>query len=61
MRLLGVEKIEDLGPKHVSDDLTMLLPCILIYFQINSRMVERDIYDGPAGFEKFGLWVKARL
>ncbi|TVY62902.1 Cytochrome b2 [Lachnellula suecica] len=28
---------------------------------INSRMVERDIYDGSAGLEKLGLWVKANL
>ncbi|KAH6709529.1 FMN-dependent dehydrogenase [Leptodontidium sp. 2 PMI_412] len=44
MRLLGVEKISDLGPKN-----------------INSRAVERDIYDGHAGLEKLGLWVKANL
>lgn len=28
---------------------------------INSRAVERDIYDGHAGLEKLGLWVKANL
>ncbi|RDW74075.1 hypothetical protein BP5796_07517 [Coleophoma crateriformis] len=44
MRLLGVEKVSDLGPKH-----------------INSRAVERDIYDGNAGVEKLGLWVKSNL
>lgn len=44
MRLLGVEKVSELGPKH-----------------INSRAVERDIYDGHAGLEKLGLWVKANL
>ncbi|KAL2064841.1 hypothetical protein VTL71DRAFT_3981 [Oculimacula yallundae] len=44
MRLLGVERVSDLGPKH-----------------INSRAVERDIYDGHAGLEKLGLWVKAHL
>lgn len=44
MRLLGVEKVSDLGPKY-----------------INSRVVERDIYDGAAGLEKLGLWVKAHL
>ncbi|XMA20585.1 hypothetical protein WAI453_013376 [Rhynchosporium graminicola] len=44
MRLLGVERISDLGQKH-----------------INSRAVERDIYDGDAGLEKLGLWVKANL
>ncbi|KAI1803354.1 FMN-dependent dehydrogenase-domain-containing protein [Daldinia bambusicola] len=46
MRLLGVEKVSDLGPRH-----------------INSRKVERDIFDGDAGLETFGLWdkVKSRL
>lgn len=44
MRLLGVEKVSELGPKH-----------------INSRAVERDVYDGHAGLEKLGLWVKANL
>lgn len=44
MRLLGVDKVSELGPKH-----------------INSRAVERDIYDGHAGLEKLGLWVKANL
>ncbi|KAF4635464.1 hypothetical protein G7Y89_g2641 [Cudoniella acicularis] len=39
MRLLGVEKVSDLSPKH-----------------INSRAVERDVYDGHAGLEKLGLW-----
>ncbi|KAI9655091.1 MAG: hypothetical protein M1821_005574 [Bathelium mastoideum] len=44
MRLLGVERVEDLGLKH-----------------INVRAVERDVYDGPAGLEKLGLWMKAKL
>ncbi|KFY94654.1 hypothetical protein V498_03796 [Pseudogymnoascus sp. VKM F-4517 (FW-2822)] len=44
MRLLGVDKVSDLGPQH-----------------INSRAVERDIYDGHPGLEKVGLWVSAKL
>ncbi|ELR06271.1 hypothetical protein VC83_05029 [Pseudogymnoascus destructans] len=44
MKLLGVDKVSDLGPKY-----------------INSRAVERDIYDGHAGLEKVGLWVSAKL
>lgn len=46
MRLLGCEKISDLGPQYV-----------------NTRAVERDIFDGVAapGMEKFGLWVKSKL
>jgi isopentenyl diphosphate isomerase/L-lactate dehydrogenase-like FMN-dependent dehydrogenase len=49
MRLLGVEKVEDLGARHV-----------------NTRAVERDIYDGPGkmgglqGVVK-NLWAKAKL
>jgi len=27
----------------------------------NARIVERDIYDGPAGFEKLGMWVRSKL
>lgn len=44
MRLLGVEKISELGLKHV-----------------NVRAVERDLYDGHAGLEELGGWVKANL
>ncbi|KAI0842850.1 FMN-dependent dehydrogenase-domain-containing protein [Hypoxylon sp. FL0890] len=43
MRLLGVEKVSQLGPRH-----------------INSRKVERDIFDGEAGLETFGLWDKVK-
>ena len=31
------------------------------YRQINSRMVERDIYDGDPGLDRSGLWTKAKL
>ena len=49
MRLLAVEKVEDLGLQH-----------------INSRAVERDLYDGPAALPGLNgamkdLWVKAKL
>lgn len=61
MRLLGVEKVSELGPKHVSH--IMLRPAVsyLMKAQVNSRAVERDIFDGDAGLEKIGLWVKANL
>jgi hypothetical protein len=30
--------------------------------QVNTRMVERDIFDGDAGLDKSGLWTaKAKL
>ena len=62
MRLLGVEKVSELGPKHVSHSPpTFILIDTLTHCQINSRAVERDIYDGHAGLEKLGLWVKANL
>ncbi len=49
MRLLGVERVEDLGPQHV-----------------NTRVVERDIWDGPNGLPGVkgavsGMWAKAKL
>jgi L-lactate dehydrogenase (cytochrome) len=49
MRLLGVERVEELGPRHV-----------------NTRAVERDIWDGPVGLPggegaMKGLWAKAKL
>lgn len=34
---------------------------LLMNQKINSRAVERDIYDDYAGLEKLGLWVKANL
>ncbi|KAF2084677.1 hypothetical protein K490DRAFT_68437 [Saccharata proteae CBS 121410] len=43
MRLLGVERVEELGLQHV-----------------NTRIVERDIYDGPDGLSKPALWAMAK-
>ncbi|KAF2016555.1 hypothetical protein BU24DRAFT_422915 [Aaosphaeria arxii CBS 175.79] len=43
MRLLGAQKISDLGPQF-----------------INTRVVERDIYDGPDGLERPSLWSMAK-
>lgn len=61
MRLLGVEKVSELGPRHVSLPSAFLQLLCLTNVQINSRAVERDIYDGDAGLQKLGLWVKAHL
>ncbi|ORY17987.1 FMN-dependent dehydrogenase-domain-containing protein [Clohesyomyces aquaticus] len=47
MRLLGVERVDQLGMQH-----------------INTRAVERDIYDGPDDLERPHLWAskpKAKL
>lgn len=62
MRLLGVEKVSELGPRCVSNT-SCCVPLGDAYSktQINSRAVERDIYDGEAGLEKPGLWFKANL
>lgn len=61
MKLLGARTVADLGPRFVSllgsyewargeESLTL--------WQINSRIVERDIYDGDAGLDRQGLWQK---
>lgn len=46
MRLLGVERVEELGPQHV-----------------NTRVVERDIFDGveSPGKERWALWARSKL
>ncbi|PNS20457.1 Cytochrome b2, mitochondrial [Sphaceloma murrayae] len=28
---------------------------------VNARAVERDVYDGPAGLEKLGMWLQSKL
>ncbi|KAF2754409.1 L-lactate dehydrogenase [Pseudovirgaria hyperparasitica] len=43
MKLLGVERVDQLGPQF-----------------INTRTVERDIYDGPANLERPTLWENTR-
>ncbi|KAI1213986.1 FMN-dependent dehydrogenase-domain-containing protein [Annulohypoxylon truncatum] len=43
MRLLGVQNVSELGPRH-----------------INTSKVERDIFNGGAGLETFGLWDKVK-
>jgi len=70
MRLLGVEKVEDLGMQHVSPTTSLCgfrLPqgpflADTILLQINARALERDIYDGPSniGLSLFAK-LKARL
>lgn len=34
---------------------------MLIVPQVNTRMLERDIYDGEPNLDKQGLWEKAAL
>lgn len=62
MRLLGVERIDQLGPQHVSLSFPSLrLNNLFVNLmltppnQVNTRALEREIYDGPAGFGNLGL------
>lgn len=67
VRLLGASNVGELGPRFVSASAAqapgavercgLLLTCL----KINTRMVERDIYDGPSGLEKPKLWSKPKL
>ena len=69
MRLLAVERVDQLGPQHVSlsfsghDDRDFLSSRFADFAlqQVNTRAVERDIYDGPTGFSKVGMWVSSKL
>lgn len=64
MRLLGAKTVAELGPRFVSSDFffgLMSLDHTNVPLQINSRMVERDIYDGEPGLDKGGLWTKSKL
>ena len=65
MKLLGVKEVSELGPKFVST-VRPVRPLrtrtYTIYDQINSRMVERDIFDGGSGLDRDGLWeARAKL
>ncbi|KAF2221452.1 FMN-dependent dehydrogenase-domain-containing protein [Elsinoe ampelina] len=64
MRLLGAERVDQLGPQHVSCIKRDAVPRrrgLITNFQINARAVERDVYDGPAGLEKLGMWLQSKL
>lgn len=60
MRLLGAETVDALGPQHVWP----WPPYILVNTnssQINTRMVEQQIYDGPTGLEPLRRVFRAKL
>ena len=64
MKFLGVKEISELGPRFVSASFLVRLTGadMCVRTQINSRMVERDIFDGAAGLDKAGLWIaRAKL
>lgn len=59
MQLLGVEKVSDLGPEYVSHPFhSCRMKMVTDTLQINSRIVEQQIYDGPSGLAKA---LRARL
>ena len=51
MRLLGVERIEELGLQHVSSAVTESAHRADIH-QVNTRLAENEIYDGPANIPR---------
>lgn len=68
MRLLGAKNVSELGPRFVSEqqqgsDNGVARPGTNGEEpqQINTRRVERDIYDGAPGLDKKGLWQRAKL
>jgi hypothetical protein len=66
MKMMGAKDLSELGPRFVSihSDPVMCLPSVLpltsLTPQINTRMVERDIFDGDAGLDRSGLWTSSR-
>lgn len=65
MKMMGAKDISELGPRFVSaprfsfpQKLCPGQPTLTFGSspQINSRMVERDIFDGGAGLDRSGLW-----
>lgn len=68
MRLLGANSVDELGPHFVSllyghhdPHVFVLGRMVLTSSQVNTRMLERDIYDGEPNLNKTGLWEKAAL
>lgn len=50
MRLLGVQSLDQLGMQHVSIfPGPVALECVAYSLQINARLVEQQIFDGPDG------------
>lgn len=58
MRLLGVERVEELGLLHVSGEWTVGEYQLTIK-QVNTRLAEYEIYDGPANIPR-GIRAEAR-
>jgi hypothetical protein len=56
MRLLGVTRLDQLGPQYVSHDSE-----ICANNQINTNALEHMVYNPPGYVETFAQFVKAKL
>ena len=64
MRLLGAQMVQDLGPTLVCHDIIAFSECNDHAYQtrqVNTRIIEQQLYDGPPGLEKFEMWVSSKL
>jgi isopentenyl diphosphate isomerase/L-lactate dehydrogenase-like FMN-dependent dehydrogenase len=61
MRLLGVEKVEDLCPQHVSNPFDITISLENNRTKINSRVLEREIFDGISNQKPLALVVEPKL
>jgi hypothetical protein len=63
MKMMGAKDLSELGPRFVSVHpifASLLFPKLTTSPQINTRAVERDIFDGDAGLDRTGLWTSSR-
>jgi len=61
MRLLGAQTLRDLKPIHVSCTTRRDNRLSLKKLQVNTRAVEQQIYDRPAGLGKLNMWMSPKL
>lgn len=66
MRLLGAKTVSDLNSRMVSISIPKTIPgCMLTmsFFppKINSRALERDIFDGESGLDGVALPLKSKI
>lgn len=71
MRLMGAKDVSELGPRFVrvpssSSETSLVwlrnqMHSLTSMNQVNTSIIERDIYNGPSNLDKSGLWEKADL
>lgn len=61
MRLLGVKTIADLGLKHVRSILVSQLNSADSSHQVNTSIVEHQLYNGPSNIGLEGPDFRAKL